>query len=137
MRGLASTARAELVAKYGVEALQATGPRTMERFHLEMYVDYWYAGIFAVMEGYEKLGLTIPEVETLSADPLYKKLRDYRAGVYHFRPKYFDDAIRYLLADPASGKWLTDLDMALGYFFLEELPKRRQAREARNNPTSQ
>jgi hypothetical protein len=109
----------------------------MERFHLEMYLDYWYAGIFAVMEGYEKLGHTIAEVETLCADPLYKKLRAYRAGVYHFRPKYFDDAIRDLLADPASGKWLTDLDMALGRFFLDELPRRRQAREGGNNPTSE
>ena len=56
MRGLASTAREQLVARYGVAALRATGPRTMERFHIEMYVDYRYAGIFAVMEGYEKLG---------------------------------------------------------------------------------
>lgn len=76
------------------------GARTLERFHLEMYVDYWYAEIFAVMEGYEKLSLTIPEVAALCENPLYTKLRDYRAGVYPFLEKYFDDAIRELLADP-------------------------------------
>jgi hypothetical protein len=135
MRGLASAARDQLVAKYGFEALQANGPRRLERFHLEMYIDYWYAGIFAVMEGYEKLALTIPEVEALCENPLYTRLRDYRAGVYHFREKYFDDAIRDLLADPTSGKWLTDLDMALGRFLLDELRKRREARERANPPT--
>jgi hypothetical protein len=128
MRGLASAAREQLVSKYGMEALRLNSPQTSERFHLEMFVDYWYAGIFAVMEGYEKLGLTVPEVETLCNDPLYQKLRDYRSGVYHFREKYFDDAIRELLADPTSGKWLTELDMALGRFLLDELRKRREAR---------
>ena len=51
MRGLASATRDQIVAEYGAEALQTNGPRTAERFHLEMYIDYWYAGIFAVMEG--------------------------------------------------------------------------------------
>src|SRR5262249_54650776 len=114
MRGLASATRDQIVAEYGAEALQTNGPRTAEQFHLEMYIDYWYAGIFAVMEGYEKLALIIPEVEALRANPLYAKLRDYRAGVYHFREKYFDDAIRELLAEPTSAKWLTDLHMVLG-----------------------
>jgi hypothetical protein len=135
MRGLAGAARDQLVAKYGGEALQANGPRTFERFHLEMYIDYWYAGIYAVMEGYEKLALTIPEVEALRENPLFTKLRDYRGGVYHFREKYFDDAIRELPADPASAKWLTDLDMALGRFLLDELRKRREARERAKPPT--
>jgi hypothetical protein len=133
MRGLASAARKQLVDQYGIEALRSNSPRTTERFHLEMFVDYWYAGIFAVMEGYEKLGLIVPEVETLCTNPLYQKLRDYRAGVYHFREKYFDDAIRDLLADPSSGKWLTDLDMALGRFLLDELRKRA---DARANPST-
>jgi hypothetical protein len=75
-----------------------------------MCIDYWYAGIFAAMEGYEKLSLNNPEVETLRAHPLYTKLRSYRAGVYHFREKYFDDAIRDVLTDANSGKWLSDLE---------------------------
>jgi hypothetical protein len=63
----------------GGEALKIRTP-TIERFQVEMYLDYWYAGIFAAMEGYEKLALTDPEVERLRADPLYMKLRAYRAG---------------------------------------------------------
>ena len=85
-------ARNRLVAKYGEESLKVRTPTT-ERFEVEMYVDYWYAGLFAAMEGYEKLSLNDPEVEKLRADPLYTNLRAYRAGVYHFREKYFDDAI--------------------------------------------
>ncbi len=58
------------------------------------------------MEGYEKLALVDPKVEKLRNDPLYVKLRAYRAGTYHFREKYFDDAIRELLESPNSGLWL-------------------------------
>ena len=120
-------ARNRLVAKYGEESLKVRTPTT-ERFEVEMYVDYWYAGLFAAMEGYEKLSLNDPEVEKLRADPLYKNLRAYRAGVYHFREKYFDDAIRNLLAHPSSGIWMTNLEMALGHFLLAELAKIKQAR---------
>jgi hypothetical protein len=48
--------------------------------------------------------------------------------VYHFREKYFDDAIRNLLADPSSGIWMTNREMALGHFLLAELAKIKQAR---------
>lgn len=129
MRGQCHDAKNRLIAQHGTEALKIRTP-SMERFQLEMYVDYWYAGIFAAMEGYDKLALNDPEVERLRADPLYTKLRDYRAGTYHFREKYFDDAIREFLASPNANKWLVDLDMALGSFLLVELGKRREARSA-------
>ena len=129
MRTQASNARDQLVAKHGIESLKFRTPST-ERFILEMYIDHWYAGIFAAMEGYEKLALSDPEVERLRTDPQYTKLRAYRAGVYHFREKYFDDAIREFLADANSGTWMTSLDMALGYFLLAELGKRKDERGA-------
>jgi molybdate transport repressor ModE-like protein len=58
------------------------------------------------MEGYEKLGLSNTEVERLRADPLYSKLRAYRAGTYHFREKYFHDDIRCFLSEKQSASWL-------------------------------
>lgn len=127
MRGQFRDARDQFVAEHGEEALKSRTPST-ERFQVEMYLDYWYAGIFAAMEGYEKLGLTDPEVEKLRTDPLYAKLRAYRAGTYHFREKYFDDAIRDLLKTAKSAAWLVNLDMALCRFLLSELQKRKQAR---------
>jgi hypothetical protein len=95
-----------------------------------MYLDYWYAGIFAAMEGYEKLGLSDTEVERFRADPLYSKLRAYRAGTYHFREKYFDDDIRCFLVEKQSASWLVNLDTALGLFLMTELGKRMEARKA-------
>ena len=127
MRGQFRDVRDRLVAAHGDEALKSRTPST-ERFQVEMYLDYWYAAIFAAVDGYEKLALTDPEVERLRNDPLYTKLRSYRAGAYHFRKKYFDDAIRELLQLPNSATWLVSLDMALGHFLLAELEKRRQAR---------
>jgi len=128
MRGQFRDARDRLVAMHGVAALKSS-TSTSEHFQVEMYLDYWYAGIFAAMEGYEKLGLFDPEVEKLRADPLYRKLRSYRAGTYHFREKYFDDAIRDFLESPNSATWMVNLDMALGRFLLAELQERKVARE--------
>jgi hypothetical protein len=130
MRGRLHEAKNRLISKQGLEALKVREPTT-ERFEVEMYLDYWYAGIFAVMEGYEKLGLADDDVENLRADPLYSKLRAYRAGTYHFREKYFDDDIRAFIGEKQSASWMVNLDMALGRFLLTELQKRREARKAR------
>ncbi len=127
MRGCLHQAKDQLISKEGIEALKVGTPTT-ERFQIEMYLDYWYAGIFAAMEGYENLGLVNPEVEELRSDPLYAKLRAYRAGTYHFREKYFDDDIRTFIADNKSSSWMVNLDVALGRFLLAELQKRRRAR---------
>lgn len=130
MRGRFREARDRLISKHGIEALKTGAPST-ERFQVEMYLDYWYAGIFAAMEGYEKLGLTDARVDELRADALYTKLRAYRAGTYHFREKYFDDDIRAFLREKRSASWLVNIDTALGRFLMAELPKRIRAREAR------
>jgi hypothetical protein len=124
----------QLASKYGKEALKP-GSHSTERFQAEMYLDHWYAGIFAAMEGYEKLGLSNTEVERLRADPLYSKLRAYRAGTYHFREKYFDDDIRCFLAEKQSASWLVNLDTALGTFLLAEVRKRTEAHKAKPPPS--
>jgi hypothetical protein len=112
MRSLFHQAREQLIEKHRVEALKSATVST-ERFQAEMFRDYWYTGIFAAMEGYEKLALTDPDVEALCRDPLYQKLRDYRVGIYHFREKYFDDAIRSFLEEQNSARWMTRLDITL------------------------
>jgi len=109
MRSRFHEARDQLISKYGIEALK-TGASSTERFQVEMYLDYWYAGIFAAMEGYEKLGLADAHVDGLRADALYTKLRAYRAGTYHFREKYFDDDIRAFLREERSASWLVNID---------------------------
>jgi hypothetical protein len=133
MRGQCYDARDRLVANHGPEALKIRTPST-ERFQVEMYLDYWYAGLFAAMEGYEKLALNDPFVEKLRADPLFTKFRAHRMGTYHFREKYFDDSIREFLEAPHSSTWMMTLHMRLGYFLLAELDKmkQRRARDEKN-----
>lgn len=122
MRDRFRDATERLIAKEGEQALKIRAPST-ERFQVEMYLDYWYAGIFAAVQGYEKLALTDLDVERLRPDPLHAKLRAYRAGTYHFREKYFDDPIREFLQSPNSASWLLKLHVALGRFLLTELGK--------------
>jgi hypothetical protein len=56
-----------------------------------MFRNYWVAALFATMEGYEKLELMNADVELLRSDAGYSRLRAFRAGIYHFREKYFDE----------------------------------------------
>jgi Alpha/beta hydrolase family len=77
----------------------------------------------------EDLAALTAQVEKLRANPLYTKLRAYRARTYHFREKYFDDAIRDFHGSAKSATWMVNLDMALGHFLVAEFQKRKVARE--------
>jgi hypothetical protein len=127
MRGEFHEARKQFVEKYGDNWQEKTN--TNEYFRAQMCVDYWCAGIFVVVEGYEKLCLSDPLVTKLLTSPFQSKLRNYRAGTYHFREKYFDDDIRSFLGSREALSWVSSLDHALGLFLLREMSARRQRRE--------
>ena len=61
---------------------------------LFMYMSYWYATLYVVIEGWRNLGLSDPTVDTLLASPYVALLKRYRHGVFHFQKDYFDK--RYL-----------------------------------------
>jgi hypothetical protein len=82
------------------------------------------------MEGYEKLGLMNADVELLRSDAGYSRLRAFRAGIYHFREKYFDEAVHDFFKLPDAANWLVKLDGALGQFLTAEVQKRAGQREA-------
>ena len=127
MRGEFHTAREQFNQKYGKN--WKGNSNTTEYFRAQMCIDYWIAGIFVVVEGYEKLCLSDPEVAKLLASPFQSKLRSYRAGTYHFREKYFDYDIRSFLGSREASAWVESLDMALGCFLLREMSARRKRRE--------
>jgi hypothetical protein len=134
MRRHFMTAADELIAIHGKQSLN-NYHNSMEYFRAWTFRDYWMAGIFAAMEGYEKLGLANPDVEKLRSDPQYSKLRSFRAGIYHFREKYFDEAVHNFFELPGAADWLVKLDTALGQFLTAEVQRRAARREARARAT--
>lgn len=87
------------------------------------YMSYWYASLWVVVEGWQKLGLHDDEVDRLLDSPLTEKLRLYRHWVLHYHEEYFN---RHLV-EPFSGEgteaveWVRALSTELGRSFLERL----------------
>ena len=59
-----------------------------------IFMSYWYGGLYAVIEGWQELGLTDPTIDRLLESPNVELLRRYRNGVFHYQMTYFDDRFR-------------------------------------------
>ena len=86
-----------------------------------LYMCYWYASAYTVVEGFVELGLKDARVEAFLAQTVYvDKLKRFRNGVFHFQKKLMDERFLDFIALPDGGKWLTELWHALGDFFLTQ-----------------
>ena len=65
---------------------------------------YWYAGLYAVVEGWSGLKLTDPTIDELLASPNVDHLRRFRNGAFHYQRDYRDYSDRrFLEITEASG----------------------------------
>lgn len=86
-----------------------------------LYMCYWYASAYVVVEGFGELSLNDARVEALLAQSDYvEKLKRFRNGVFHFQKKLMDGRFLEFIDLPNSSKWITELWEALGQFFLKE-----------------
>jgi hypothetical protein len=93
-----------------------------EGIHAFMWMSYWYAGLFVVIEGWRELGLHDDEVHGLLESPNVDLLRRYRHGVFHFQSAYYDERFVALIRDGEDvAAWVRSLNSALGRVFLEIL----------------
>ncbi|TET45416.1 hypothetical protein E3J62_07620 [candidate division TA06 bacterium] len=84
------------------------------------YMSYWYGGTYVVIEGWKKLGLSDPIIETLLESPNIEMLKRYRNGVFHFQKDYFDDRFVGFIRDgQKSVEWVRKLRQELSRFFLD------------------
>ncbi len=56
-----------------------------------LFLSYWYAALYVVIEGWKELGFQDAEIDALLISPNVKHLKRYRNGVCHFQPKCLDD----------------------------------------------
>jgi len=91
--------------------------REIESF---LYMSYWYAGLYVVIEGWRELGLSEPTIDELLRSPNVELLRRYRHGVFHFQRDYFDDRFLAFMTKGANTvDWVRDLTLNLGRYFLQ------------------
>lgn len=86
-----------------------------------VFLSYWYAALFVVVEGWRELRLSDTEIDGLLSSPNIELLRRYRHGVCHFQANYFDARFTALLAAQNVVPWVRQLHLALGRYFLDRL----------------
>lgn len=84
-----------------------------------LFLSYWYAALYVVIEGWKKLGFRDEEVDALLTSPNVDHLGRYRNGVCHFQPKYLDERFLAMMSSPDSVQWVRSLNRAFGRFFLQ------------------
>lgn len=86
-----------------------------------LYMSYWYAGLYVVVEGWRRLALEDEEIDRLLASPNVGLLKRYRHGVFHFQPAYYDKRFVRLIDEGKDVvRWVRDLNNAFGRFLLEK-----------------
>ena len=99
----------------------AAGKEPIEPF---LYMSYWYGGMYVVIEGWKKLGLSDPRIDELLESPNVRLLKRYRNGVFHFQKRYFDNRFMELWRDGHDAvAWVRGLSQALGEFLLAHLER--------------
>lgn len=88
---------------------------------LLLYMSYWYAGMYVVIEGWRELGLTDPTIDALLASSNVDLLRRYRHGVFHFQETYFDARLTDFVSETSTPGWMSDLREAFSNWFLQWL----------------
>lgn len=91
-----------------------------------MYMSMWYAELFVVVEGWQKLNLTDPRVgrflDGVDNAAMLKGLRRYRNAIFHFQPDYWTKKLLGLIGHGGdSATWVVGLHQALGDSLRERL----------------
>jgi len=91
------------------------------RFEAEynLYISYWFAGLYVVIEGWKELGLKDRRIDSLLKSPNVTLLRRYRNGVFHFQRDYFDERFMGFLRDGLNRiEWVGQLHEEFERFFV-------------------
>ena len=89
-----------------------------------LYMSYWYGGLYVVIEGWQELNLSDPEIDRLLSSRNVSLLRRYRNGTFHFQKLYDDDRFMDLITKGENVvTWVQNLHDELDRFFLDWLAR--------------
>ena len=96
-----------------------------EYINATLYMSYWYAGMYVVIEGWKELGLSDSKIDKLLNSTNVDLLKRYRNGVFHFQKKYWDERFIEFIRDGENAiEWIRQLREEFSRFFLEKLDKK-------------
>jgi len=73
-----------------LKKIEGSNLRKKQSVEANLYMSYWYGGMYVVIEGWNDLGLKDDAIDKLLKSKNVKLLRGYRNGVFHYQRKYFD-----------------------------------------------
>jgi hypothetical protein len=106
----------------GLESILGDGTMDTE---IMMYMSLWYGGLYVVVEGWQKLGLSDPEIDPLLSSPNTAKLRIYRHGTFHYQKNYWSETfLKFMRDGESTATWVRQLTKAFGRYFLVTMDER-------------
>lgn len=86
-----------------------------------LYMSYWYAGLYVVIEGWRELKLQDTVIDDLlSRGDYVDLLRRYRNGVFHYQKDYFDSRFAEVwFQNKDFVTWVRELNRQFGRYFLQ------------------
>lgn len=96
-------------------------PMNQWNIECELYMSFWYAGVYVIIEGWRELQLADRRIEELLNHENYVELlRRYRNGIFHFQKEYFDQRLANVWMEKEEFvQWIRTLNKELGRYFLE------------------
>ncbi len=99
-----------------------------------LYMSYWYAALYVVVEGWKKLHLHDKAIDGLLSSPNVGLLRRYRNGVFHFHAEYYDQRfIQFISEGENTVEWVRTLSRQFGRFFLDWFKRTKEASNAKGS----
>jgi hypothetical protein len=93
-----------------------------------LYMSYWYAGLYVVIEGWTGLKLHDTVIDELVKSPNVALLKRYRHGVFHFQKKYNDTRFREFIEQGEKPvEWVRQLTSELSRWFIDRFNSPRAA----------
>ena len=91
-------------------------------FETFLYLSSWYGLMYVVIEGWIKLDLHDPQIDSLLESAFVDTLRRYRNGVFHYQRNYFDRRFKeFIEGKEKSAKWIRELRNEFSRYFLNRI----------------
>lgn len=98
-----------------------SGPvKKTKKFWIEsnLYMSYWYGGLYVVIEGWRKLQLVDSVIDELLGSKNVELLKRYRNGVFHFQSKYSNSRFTdFMTVGENAVEWIRQLNKEFGRYF--------------------
>lgn len=99
-----------------------------------IYMALWYGMLYVVVEGWKRLGLSDPKVDTLLSSHNTELLKHYRNGTFHFHEGLVSPICEKILMAPDQTKWTDDLTDSFKAYFDRQKETREFMQAAKTMP---